>query len=153
MPAGTSVSVQAAWAPSSRPDPKKGSTTPWMGPGAPPAESMCSVAQPCLTLFDPMDCSPPGSSGRKKLSILISYVFTAKATSPRSTAVCLDLPHGTLTSHRHCENCCQKQTSALSPDLLGKIKCKIFLKIPLTSAFAVTCQHWILVCKRPPDLK
>ena len=23
---------------------------------------MCSVAQSCLTLSDPMDCSPPGSS-------------------------------------------------------------------------------------------
>ena len=23
---------------------------------------LCSVAQSCLTLFDPMDCSPPGSS-------------------------------------------------------------------------------------------
>ena len=63
-----------------------------------PAEITCLVAQSCLTLFDSMDCSQPGSSGRKKLSILISYVFTTKATSPGSTAVCLDFPHGTLTS-------------------------------------------------------
>ena len=135
MPAGTSVSVQAAWAPSGRPDPQKGSTTPRVGPGAPPkgtpAESACSVAQPCLTLFDPMDCSPPGSSGRKKLSVLISYVFIAKATSPGSTAVCLDdLPQGTLTSHGHCENRCQKQTSALSPDLLGKLNARFFSTYP-----------------------
>ena len=27
--------------------------------------SYCSVAQSCLTLFDPMDCSPPGSSVHK----------------------------------------------------------------------------------------
>ena len=25
-------------------------------------EKLCSVAQSCLTLCDPMDCSPPGSS-------------------------------------------------------------------------------------------
>ena len=24
--------------------------------------TLCSVVQLCLTLFDPMDCSPPGSS-------------------------------------------------------------------------------------------
>ena len=26
------------------------------------ASAVCSVAQSCLTLCDPMDCSPPGSS-------------------------------------------------------------------------------------------
>ena len=28
---------------------------------------MCLVTQPCLTLFDPMDCSPPDSSVREIL--------------------------------------------------------------------------------------
>ena len=27
-----------------------------------PQQKMCLVTQPCLTLCDPMDCSPPGSS-------------------------------------------------------------------------------------------
>ena len=27
-------------------------------------DCVCSVAQLCLTLYDPMDCSPPGFPGR-----------------------------------------------------------------------------------------
>ena len=30
-----------------------------------PLDCCCLVTQPCLTLCDPMDCSPPGSSAHE----------------------------------------------------------------------------------------
>ena len=37
------------------------SSLPLVPPGKPIVDSMCLVTQSCLTLCDPMDCSPPGS--------------------------------------------------------------------------------------------
>ena len=63
------------------------------------ASCACSVAQPCLTLCDPMDCGPPGSSvqrisqARTLGCIAISFsqgIFPTQGSNPR------------LLHHLHC---------------------------------------------------
>ena len=46
---------------------------------------VCSVAKSCLTLCDPMDCSPPGSS--------VHGIFQARITGVGCHSVLRDLPH------------------------------------------------------------
>ena len=54
---------------------------------------MCSVAQSCPTLYDPMDCGPPGSSVRGISQARIREwfdIFSSRGSSqPRGGKLCL----------------------------------------------------------------
>ena len=59
----------------------------WGEDGGTRCEAVCSVAQLCLTLCDPMDCSPPGSSvqGILQARILkwVAMSLSRASSSPR----------------------------------------------------------------------
>ena len=61
----------------------------------------CSVAQLCLTLCDPMDCSPPGSSFHRifqaRVLEWVAIYYSRGFSHPGSESaslVCLALPDG-----------------------------------------------------------
>ena len=105
---------------------------------------MCSIAQLCPTLCDPMDCSPPGSSVHGILQARI-LKWVAKASSiasswPRDqTHVCLHLLHcrrilyplshpGSRTHSKHLINIWQMKFWFCSSSM---VSCK-FLKAQLS---------------------
>ena len=58
--------------------------------------SICSVSQSCLTLWDPMDCNPPGSSvhGILQARILewVAISFSWRSSPPRIELESLTTP-------------------------------------------------------------
>ena len=59
--------------------------------GAAPCMPVCSVAQSCQTLGDPMDCSPPGSS--------VHGIFQARILKWVAIYSSRDLPHPGVKPH------------------------------------------------------
>ena len=82
---------------------------------------MCSVAQSCLTLYDPVDCSPPGSSvhGILQARILewVAVSSSRGSSRPGIEPHLLHLPHGQVDSTLcHLEACCCVIFSVLSDE-------------------------------------
>lgn len=112
----------------------------------------CVCVPSCVWLF-----STPWTVANQAPLAEKSYPFLFRICLPQRRQVpgaqlCVWIFHMGRWRQRHWKWLPEASSGPL-PRSTGKMKCRTFLKIPLTSAFAITCQHWILACKRPPDSK